>query len=221
MNATVKKIAYVFLCLTLLMPGCANIQDDGTRTVVEGTGTGAGIGAALGAIFMAITGGNIAKGAAIGAAIGGVGGAAVGTYIAKDKAAYASREAWLDAQIARSQKFNAILAQNNAKLKENFVKLHIMSVALAKAYQEKKVTSAQMQKVQSSLENGQKKMNTLIQALENEVIKQKAVVADAKAGKNDREAAIIEHEIQTLEARIKELKAEAQKLANMSMRISI
>jgi len=96
--------------------GCASTQD-GRTTQAQGTGLGALAGGLLGAGIAAIGGGDssdIARGAAIGAAAGGVAGFAWGTEIAKRKAKYASREAWMRAEIADAQATNQrIIAYNN------------------------------------------------------------------------------------------------------------
>ncbi len=55
-----KKIATALaVCMiSASLVGCANIQDDGTRTKTEGTLVGAGVGAGVGAALGAIFGGN-------------------------------------------------------------------------------------------------------------------------------------------------------------------
>jgi len=66
------KRVIVLLAIVVLMigslSGCANIQDDGTRTKTEGTLVGAGAGAAIGAGIGALIGGG--RGAAVGAGAG-------------------------------------------------------------------------------------------------------------------------------------------------------
>jgi outer membrane murein-binding lipoprotein Lpp len=92
---------------TIMLAGCANIQNDRTRTKVEGTTAGAAAGGILGGVIGGIASlgspSYIAQGAIIGAQLGGHGGYAYGTSVANKKAQYASREAWLDACIAEAK----------------------------------------------------------------------------------------------------------------------
>jgi len=107
------------LILALGLSGCANIQNDQTRTKTEGTLIGAGIGAALGTGVAAIvTHGNktaMLKGAAIGAALGGIAGHAYGSKVAAKKAEYANHEAYLQDCIAELHNERARVAAANTK----------------------------------------------------------------------------------------------------------
>lgn len=88
--------------------GCA-ATPDGRLTQAQGTGIGALIGAGTGALIGAAAGGRngVATGAIIGAVAGGGIGFAYGTHVARRKAEYASREAWLDACIAQAHRVNS------------------------------------------------------------------------------------------------------------------
>jgi len=63
-----RSAATTFLCMLVLLTGCANMTDREQR-VLSGTAIGTGVGAAAGAI-----GGNVGLGAALGAAAGAAGG---------------------------------------------------------------------------------------------------------------------------------------------------
>ncbi len=215
-----KKAVPFILCATLMTTGCANIQNDHTRTTTEGTLVGAGVGAGLGALI-----GELAGSAGLGALIGGVvgagAGALVGKHIADSKAEYASQEEWLDACILQAQETNTQLIAQNAQLKAEIATLDKESSTLMAAYRRQEVSSQTLKSEKSKIDSRQKELQEMIASMEAEVNKQKTVVTDARTNNNTREADIIEHEIEKMEIQIAELKAETNKLANMSMRISI
>ncbi len=216
-----KKAVPLLLCASLVMPaGCANIQDDGTRTKTEGALVGAAAGAGIGAIIGELTG-SAAIGALIGGGIGALGGLFVGSHIADSKADYASREDWLDACIADAQETNSKLVAINNELKAEIAALDKKSAELAAAYKRKEVNARTMQNEHKVLVERQKEVDQLIASLQDEVKIQHTVVADAKDGNNNREAGIIEHEITKMEKQIAELREESNKLASLSSRISI
>ncbi|HEX8296000.1 MAG TPA: hypothetical protein VF593_06840 [Chthoniobacteraceae bacterium] len=88
--------------------GCA-ATPDGRKTQAQGTAIGAVLGALAGGAIGYATGGRdgIARGAVVGGAAGGVAGFAYGTHVARMKAKYASREAWLDDCIASARRVNS------------------------------------------------------------------------------------------------------------------
>src|SRR5690349_3263800 len=98
-----------------MLSGCANIQNDQTRTRTEGALAGSVLGAGLGAII-GNQSGRAWEGAAIGAVAGGLTGLAVGDHVARKKAGYASQEAWLDACISSAEKVNARTVAYNRSL---------------------------------------------------------------------------------------------------------
>ena len=104
-----KIVRSVSASLVLVMgSGCATTAD-GRKTQAQGTVIGAALGAVVGGAVGYAAGGRsgLGRGAAIGAAAGGVAGFAYGTHVAKRKAEYASREAWLDACIASAHRVNS------------------------------------------------------------------------------------------------------------------
>jgi ribosomal protein L29 len=104
-----KLIRSVSAAMVLVMAsGCATTPD-GRKTQAHGTAIGAVLGAVVGGAVGYAAGGRsgLARGAAIGAGAGAVAGFAYGTPVAKRKAEYASREAWLDACIASAHRVNS------------------------------------------------------------------------------------------------------------------
>jgi uncharacterized protein YcfJ len=111
------------LTAAAMLAGCANIQDDQTRTRAEGTGAGAALGALAGGIIGNNSGHHALQGALIGAAAGGVAGYAYGDYVARKKKAYANQEAWLQACIAEAEKANDNAVAYNDKLSTRIAQL--------------------------------------------------------------------------------------------------
>ncbi len=106
-----------------MLAGCANIQDDQTRTRAEGATAGAVIGGVAGAIIGNNHGHRSWEGAFIGAAAGGAAGLAYGDYVARKKANYANREAWLSACIDEAEKVNENAVAYNEKLSNRIADL--------------------------------------------------------------------------------------------------
>ena len=193
----VLPAACLAVTLTFAGTGCSNIHDDSTRTKTEGTLVGGGIGAALGALFGGLIGGN-GKGALIGAGIGaGIGSLAgffVGKHVADKKAEYASREDWLDDCIAHTRKVTDETREYNAKLSKD-------------------INEAVLAMKEDTDKN--------IKQLQEEVKKDKTVLADAKANGNKKEAAELDKEIKELNAQISQMKKYNQKLASISARLAV
>lgn len=108
----------------VMLSGCAATAD-GRKTQAQGTAIGAGLGAVAGALIGYAAGGRqgLVTGAAIGAGTGAVAGFAYGTHVAKMKAKYASREAWLDACIASARKVNSNAYSYSRSLESRIAKL--------------------------------------------------------------------------------------------------
>jgi hypothetical protein len=215
------------LCIAALLVsglgGCANIQDDSTRTKTEGTLIGAGAGAAVGAGIGAIAGGSrgVAIGAGIGALLGGAIGFGVGSHIANQKAKYASEEDWLDACIAQADKINQEAAQYNAKLKTEIRALDKKTTALAASYKQKKATRDTLLAEAEALKKKRQEVEANIKIMKNEVANQKTVVADARANNNAARADKLDREIASMEKKIKEMEAYNAKLASISVRVDV
>ena len=206
-----------------LLAGCANIQDDRTRTQTEGTMVGAGVGAATGALIGAIVGGKKGAlvGAGIGGAVGGLAGAAVGTHIADQKEKYASEEAWLDACLQQARQTNDRLKAYNEELAGQITTLDKETKKLQRAYAAKKAQKntliAQQKKVEETIQG----VNQQLAGVEQEIAGQQKVLADAKANNKKDESALLEAEIASLQRHKAQLETKNKQLAAMSARMSV
>ncbi len=221
-----KNLMLIMLCLMLTLSGCTartnpdgSTNNDSARTVGEGAGAGAIFGAILGGVVAVATGN--ARWVAVGAGAGALVGTGVGLYVAKKKEDYATREAWLDDSIAKMQAANTNTSTYNDKLKAELAKLDEQSNQLAAAYKMQAAKASDMKNLQKTLAEQQQSANSYIADMEKVIVAQKAVVAEARVEKREREAAIIEHEIAKMELQVKEIREESNKIANMSMRVSI
>ena len=204
-----KKIATALaVCMiSASLVGCANIQDDGTRTKTEGTLVGAGVGAGVGA--------------AIGAGVGSLGGFFVGKHVADKKAEYASYEDWLDACITDTANLNEQTREYNAKLGKDIAALDKESKALAAQYKKNAATRDQMRAELKKVQALQKDSDTNIANLQKDVQKRRGASADAKAHGNAAQAKKLDAEIARLDKQIKEMKAYNKRLANISVRLAV
>ncbi|MBR4423998.1 MAG: hypothetical protein IKS68_07205 [Mailhella sp.] len=221
-----KRIAKVItVCMiSASLAGCANIQDDGTRTKTEGTLVGAGVGAGVGAAIGAIFGGNTKAtliGAAIGAGVGSLGGFFVGKHVADKKAEYASYEDWLDACITDTANLNEQTRQYNAKLGQDINALDKESKALAAQYKKNAASRDEMRAELRKVQALQKDSDKNIANLEKDVQKRREASADAKAHGNAGQAQKLDAEIARLDKQIKEMKAYNKRLANISVRLAV
>jgi len=205
------------------LSGCANIQDDGTRTKTEGTMVGAGVGAALGAGIGALIGGR--QGAAIGAGVGLLAGSAVGyaagSHVASQKSKFASEEAWLEACIQQARETNSKLKAHNAGLKGQVAALDRQTKQLQTAYKANKADRQQLMAEQSAIEGKVKENAQMIALAEAEIAAQQKVLADAKANNKTQESAQLEAVIADLQRQKAQLEATNKQLASMSARISV
>ncbi len=209
--------------LTFSFGGCANIQDDSTRTKTEGTLVGTGVGAGLGAIFGAIFGDGKGAliGAGIGAGIGALAGFFVGKHVADKKAEYASREDWLDDCIAHSRELNQETKTYNAKLSGDIKELEKSSKTLRAEYKKKKVTAEQMAQTRKAVDEMKAENTENIKKLQEDVAKQKTVLADARKHGDKKAARDLDKEIKTLNTQINQMKKYNSKLASVSSRLAV
>ena len=116
----IKSLA--ILATAALLGSCANIQDDQTRTRVEGAGAGAALGALTGGII-----GNQShhawEGALIGGAVGGAAGLAYGDHVARKKTAYRNEQSWLSACITQAERTNRAAVKYNNQLSDRIDEL--------------------------------------------------------------------------------------------------
>jgi chromosome segregation ATPase len=221
-----KKIVALLMVMAIFggtLSGCANIQDDGTRTKTEGTMVGAGAGALLGATVGYFTGGTKGAliGAGAGAAAGGLAGFFVGTHIANKKKEYANEEAWLDACLQRAEDVNNRLKAYNAELTGQVASLDQETKKLQKDYAARTADRNQLLAEQKKLEGKIAENKDLIAGIEKEIAGQKQVLADAQANRRSDEGALLEAEIAALQRQKAKLEEANKQLAAMSARVSV
>jgi len=220
-----KFVAALVVCTFFAsLVGCANIQNDATRTKTEGTLLGTGLGAGLGAAAGAIFGGNTQStliGAGIGAGVGALAGYLTGKHIADKKAEYASYEDWLDASYKDTEKINEQTRQYNAKLGQDINALDRESNALAAQYKKNAATRNQMRAERKKVQALQKDSSSNIARLEKDMHKRREISADARAHGNTNQAKKMDAEIAKLDKQIKEMKAYNNRLASISARLDV
>lgn len=204
--------------------GCANIAHDATRAKTEGALAGGGAGAVLGLLVAKIFGKNTAAtliSVGIGSLLGVTLGYAVGSHVADKKAEYASREDWLDACIAEARKNNQEVANYNKVLEHEIKILEDKSTKLAADYKRQTAKRETLVAENKDVQKLRAKLDADIQALEERAVKEKGVVQDARAAKDNAEADILDAELKTLETQIAKMKEHNQKLANISVRMAV
>lgn len=226
MQSCLKLGVCGLLCLSITagVSGCANIQNDATRTKTEGALVGAGVGGGVGALVGTAIGGNATGaliGGGIGAILGSLTGLAAGNYVADKKAEYASREEWLDACIEEARKSNQAAVEYNAKLSKEIKELDKRCTKLAADFKRQQAKRETLLAEKATIDKQQKAVEAGIKSLEERSAKQKAVAQDARSGKNTTEADIMDAEVKKLETQIAELKKHNQKLASISVRMAV
>lgn len=138
-----------------LVSGCANIQNDTTRTKAEGTGAGVLAGAGLGALIGAAIGGKsgAAIGAGIGGAVGGVGGYVYGSTVAERKLAYANDEDRLNGEIIAVARENQELQKFNQAMTTQIQDTRKQITYLKDQYRAGKVSQVTLKRKQSELQS--------------------------------------------------------------------
>ncbi len=204
-----------FLIVILLVSGCAT--SDQTRTKAEG----AGIGAALGGLAGYLIGDE--EGALIGAAAGAGVGFLVGREIAQRKAKYASREDFLDAEIARTAEYNQTIRAYNEKSESEIAALEKEAEALRDAYkagaEQKSTLLAKQADIKERLAQNKQLEEDLLAELEvqTKIIEQEG----AEATKDDPYIAKLEKEVQELQDNIATLQEDSTQLASIDERLSV
>ena len=226
MNRVVRTSGALLLSVSLVMPlgGCANIQNDGTRTKTEGTLVGTGAGAGIGALLGLAIGQNTEStliGAGLGAVLGGLSGFLMGNHVADQKAKYASEEAWLDACIDDSRKNNKEIAEYNRELGKEVAAMEKKSKTLAAEYKQKKQKKSTLLAEKESVDDQRKELKKSIASLEKRLSKDKDVAKEARESGNNKEAAAMDKEIAKLEKQIAQMKEYNRKLASISVRMAV
>lgn len=191
-----------------LLAGCANIQDDQTRTRTEGALTGSVIGGLAGAVIGHQSGRGW-EGAAIGAAAGGLVGLAVGDHVARKKAAYASEEAWLDACIARAAQVNADAVAYNNRLSNRIASLR-QQIAMAKAANDR----AQLRQLDATVISLREETRTKVELVEVEISEQSSVVRETGSSS-------LNSRVSTLKSTRSSLRSNEQRLADLGNQIDV
>jgi uncharacterized protein YcfJ len=217
-------LTVALICLFSMVTGCANIQDDGTRTRTEGAGTGAAVGALTGALLGQILGGDTQStliGAAIGGAVGGVGGYAYGNHVANQKEQYAKEEDWLEACIAEAKKTNETMVRYNKELSQQIVELRRDTEALRQQHADAKTRTVKLKAKKNEVDGLARSADKELAAARSELAAQKTVVADArKSGQSDY-AQTLDNQLETLNANIRELEKQTEELASMSAAMAV
>lgn len=221
-----KKTIAVLLMVTMLgglAGGCANIQNDSTRTKTEAAMVGGGSGGVIGAIIGGAAGGR--QGALIGAGIGllagGFIGFLVGSHIADQKEKYASEEAWLDACLTRAEQTNTVLKEYNTELTAEIAKADKETKNMQAAYEKHRVDQKAMTAERKKLEKMIADTDKVIASIDQEIGKQETVLADARENRKSDEAALLDAEIAALRRQKKQLEESNRQLAAISSRISV
>jgi len=204
------------IAMAALLSSCAGMSD-GNQTRAQGAGLGALLGAGLGAGVGAIAGGKkgIGTGAIVGAGIGAAAGFAYGDHVAKKKAAYASREAWLDQCIASARQRNRSAIAYNRTLKGQIAQLESRA-ATARA----SGNTAAYKQVQTEAIALQRQAQAQVQAVDKEIAAQKSVTSDSDA-RSASNYSSLRGEVDSLQGTRGELNGSVRRLASLSNQSSI
>jgi hypothetical protein len=179
---------------------CANIENDQTRTRVEGTLAGSLVGGGLGAIIGHQSGRGV-EGALIGAAAGGLVGLAVGDHVARKKAKYASQEAWLDACIAHAEQVNRNAISYNTSLRNKIAGLESRLAAAKRSGD-----TGEIRRVKQAVVALQKETSQQVKLVDSEIKEQGSVVS--QTGSNN------------LSSRVTQLRSTRSSLNNSQERLA-
>jgi hypothetical protein len=222
-----KRVVALLLVVALSvgsLSGCANIQDDGTRTKTEASMVGVVFAATVATTASVLTGQDAKTTVAIATAAAVIGaglGWGVGSHIADQKAKYANDEAWLEACLQQARKANADLKAHNQELKGQVAALDRQTKKLQADYAVNRADRQQLLAERSNIEKTVEKNKQYIVNAEAEITAQQKVLADARANNKNRESALLEAEIAALQRQKTQLEKTNQQLASMSARISV
>ena len=209
--------------ITMIVAGCANIQDERTRTQTEGTVVGSGIGAGIGAVIGGLSGGHrgALQGAGIGAVVGGIGGFLTGRHIANKKSEYASQEDWLDDCIASARQTNSDVARYNADLRQEIDWLDRESARLVAEYEDYQTESSALAAEHKKVQEYRQQLRSDIASLKEEIAANRQIVEDVQAerGRTSKSVAMM-REVDEMEQHLAELERCDRQLASISWRLS-
>ncbi|TLD68326.1 hypothetical protein FEM03_23270 [Phragmitibacter flavus] len=207
MNICLPKTIAAVTALTLLS-GCANIQDDGTRTRTEGALAGSVLGGIAGGIIGHQSGRGW-EGAAIGAAAGGLTGLAIGNHVANKKAAYRDEEAWLDACIARATQVNRDAVAYNNRLSNRIASLR-SQVAAARASNNR----SELRRLQTTVVTLRRETREQVELVDTEIDAQGEVVSETGSSN-------LRSRVSSLKSTRSSLRSNEERLADLGNQIDV
>ena len=224
-NLFTKAVA-LLLCFAL--SGCATDQQ---RTKTQGTVIGAVGGAVLlgglGALAGVLSGNrdNVARyaiaGAAAGAALGGVAGYNWGANVAREKAAYANTEDYLDACIGDTRAATAAAQRQNQSLRNQIAQLNAQSQQALVAYQQGQVDRQYLAGASAAVQERRADVQQKAQNLTQQIAIERNALAQARTKGSSAKLQQFNNEIRALSAQKAELQAHNQELASISNRLGV
>ena len=164
------------LLLLSLLAGCANIQNDATRTRTEGVVAGCAAGAVLGSLI-----GDNKKSVAAGCAAGGVAGYAVGYHVATKKQQYATEETYLRDVLRQAENQNRAVSELNRRLLADIDKLQRQEKNLSKNYQTQRARNLAATQMQADARQRLQQVRQEIARTDQELQMQRRVLAREKS----------------------------------------
>ena len=218
-----RTVVSMVMVLAVTVAGCANIQDEQTRTQAKGTVVGSGIGAGIGAVIGGLSGGHrgALQGAGIGAVVGGIGGFLTGRHIANKKSVYASQEDWLDDSIAAARQTNSDIARYNADVQQEIDRLDQESVRLIADYENYRAVSSALVAANKKVQEYRQQLRSDIASLKEEIAANRQIVEEvqAESGRTSKSVAMM-REVDEMEQHLAELERCDRQLASISRHLS-
>lgn len=192
-------------------------QSDSDRTKTEG----AVFGAVLGGLIGLATGDK--KGAVIGAALGAGAGYLVGNEVAKRKQAYATDEAFLDAEIARTGEFNQTARAYNQRLRNEIAALDREADSLRARYRSGKANKRQLLAKKQELSDKIVKHQEFESTLQKEYEINSEVLAQERKSRKAADPYLtrLARENSDLKVQIDQLRTDSEQLAQINERLSV
>ena len=219
-----RTVVSMVMVLAVTVAGCANIQDEQTRTQAKGTVVGSGIGAGIGAVIGGLSGGHrgALQGAGIGAVVGGIGGFLTGRHIANKKSVYASQEDWLDDSIAAARQTNSDVARYNADVQQEIDRLDHESARLIADYENYQAESSALVAANKKVQEYRQQLRSDIASLKEEIAANRQIVEEvqAESGRTSKSVAMM-REVDEMEQHLAELERYDRQLASISRRLSL
>ena len=224
MRGVKRTVVSMVMVLAVTVAGCANIQDEQTRTQAKGTVVGSGIGAGIGAVIGGLSGGHrgALQGAGIGAVVGGIGGFLTGRHIANKKSVYASQEDWLDDSIAAARQTNSDVARYNADVQQEIDRLDQESARLIADYENYQAESSALVAANKKVQEYRQQLRSDIASLKEEIAANRQIVEEvqAESGRTSKSVAMM-REVDEMEQHLAELERCDRQLASISRRLSL